>query len=122
MKKILIIEDEIAYLNVLRDKLTRENYTVMYANDGKRGLAMSLNEKPDLILLDIRLPLMDGLTMLNMLRENDWGKNANVIILTNLEDSKSISSAMHGIISKYIVKSETSPDSLIKDIKIILKE
>lgn len=122
MKKILILEDELAYLNLLRDKLTKEGYNVIYANDGKRGLKMALQEKPDLILLDIRLPLMDGLTMLNMLRKDEWGKNANVIILTNVEDSKSISSAMHEIISKYIVKSETSPASLIEDVKIILKE
>jgi len=122
MKTILIIEDEIAYVKLLNDQLSSKGYTVIEAHDGQTGLQMALREQPNLILLDIRLPKMDGLTVLHEIRKDPWGRDANVIILTNLDDSKTISTAMHEIISKYVVKNEASLESVIDDIKIILKE
>lgn len=122
MKNLLVIEDEPAYMRLLTDKLSSEGYKVINAYDGKSGLKLALQEKPNLILLDIRLPIIDGLTMLKILRADAWGRDANVIILTNLDDSKTISTAMHEIISRYIVKSDTTLQSIINDIKILLKE
>lgn len=62
MKTILIIEDELAYINLLRDKL-EANYNVLIASDGQTGLKLAIDHKPDLILLDIRMPIMDGMAM-----------------------------------------------------------
>lgn len=82
---ILIVEDEVSMRNVLRDKLTREGFATLEAKNGEEGLKVSLREHPDLILLDIVMPKLDGMTMLKKLRaENEWGESVPVIILTNL--------------------------------------
>jgi two-component system alkaline phosphatase synthesis response regulator PhoP len=90
MKKVLIIEDEIAFLKLMGDQLTKDGYEVIKADDGKKGLDTALSKHPDLILLDLRLPVMDGLTVLAELRKDAWGKGAKVIVLTNLEPDKDI--------------------------------
>lgn len=74
MKKILIVEDELFLLNLLHAQLTEKGYTVLDATDGKTGLEKAIHDKPDLILLDIKLPIMDGLTMLYLLRKEKVGK------------------------------------------------
>lgn len=82
---ILIIEDDAPMLNALHDKLTREGFSVLEARNGEEGLEVALRERPDLILLDIVMPKMDGMTVLKKLRrESEWGKTARIIILTNL--------------------------------------
>src|SRR3989344_1728070 len=90
MKKILIVEDELAYLELLKSQLTQKGYSVIEAENGKKGLETAKKEKPDLILLDIRMPVMDGITMLDLLRKDEYGKSAKVIILTNLEPDNEI--------------------------------
>jgi CheY-like chemotaxis protein len=82
---ILIIEDDTPERNVLRDKLRHEGFLTLEAKDGVEGLETALCERPDMILLDLAMPKMDGVTMLRKLRsENAWGKTAKVIVLTNL--------------------------------------
>lgn len=90
MKKILIVEDERQYLKLLHDQLAQKDYEIMEAKDGKEGLEMARRERPDLILLDLRMPVMDGLTMLDLLRRDEGGRSAIVIILTNLEPDDTI--------------------------------
>lgn len=121
MKKILIVEDEQPYLKLLNDQLKSLDYKVMTAANGKIGLDIARKEKPDLILLDIRMPVMDGVTMLQQLREDSWGKDVDVIMLTNLDDSKNISDAMHEKLSRYIVKSESTLASVIAEVNTLLK-
>ncbi len=89
MKKILIIEDELAYVSLLRDTLAK-TYQVIVAKNGKEGLEYAIKEHPNLMLLDIKMPVMDGMTMLGKLRKDAWGKTAKVILLTNLEPSDSV--------------------------------
>ncbi len=87
-KKILVIEiveDETPLLNALCDKLKREGFNVLRAKNGQEGLEAALSGHPNLILLDLLMPVMDGMTMLKKLRAADaWGKTVPVIILTNL--------------------------------------
>lgn len=83
-KIVLIVEDEASLRNVLRDQLVQDGFSVMEAKNGAAGLKMALDSHPDLILLDLVMPVMDGLTMLKKLRREKWGKTAPVIILTNL--------------------------------------
>lgn len=84
-KTILVVEDESHLLSALVDNFTREGFSVVQAKNGEEGLAVALKEHPDLILLDIVMPVMDGMTMLKKLRETDeWGKQVPVILLTNL--------------------------------------
>lgn len=83
-KIVLIIEDDAPLHNALHDKLVREGFIVSDATNGQEGLALALREHPDVLMLDLGLPVMDGMTMLKKLRQDAWGKNAAVIILTNL--------------------------------------
>jgi DNA-binding response OmpR family regulator len=94
-KKILIIEDEAPLRSVLRDNLEIEGFNVHEASDGEEGLKMAMTHKPDLILLDILMPRMDGLTMMDVLRGHAWGKNIPVILLTNLSANERI---MKGVV------------------------
>lgn len=86
-KIILITEDEKSLRGALHDKLKNEGFDVLEAKDGIEGLSVSLSEHPDLILLDIMMPKMDGMSMLQKLREDTWGKTVPVIILTNLSSA-----------------------------------
>ena len=88
-KKILVVEDDAPMLRALIDKLRLEGFAVREAKEGRAGLKMALEEKPDLILLDILMPIMDGLAMLKELRgANTYGKTVPVILLTNLSADK----------------------------------
>ncbi|HUY05599.1 MAG TPA: response regulator [Candidatus Paceibacterota bacterium] len=85
MKKILVVEDDEPTLKALRVALESAGLAVSEAENGIGGLTMAFTEHPDLILLDILMPLMDGWDMLEQLREkDDWGKCVPVIVLTNL--------------------------------------
>ena len=123
MKKILIIEDEAAYLKLLQDKLTANGYEVIEATDGKKGLAMAKKENPDLILLDVRMPGMDGMKMLNVLCKEDACKKIKIIILSNLElDDKTTRGVDRDEPAQYFVKSDIRFSELLEKIKELLGE
>lgn len=84
-KKVLVVEDDSATKGALRGVLEKAGLTVSEASNGATGLIRALEERPDLILLDILMPMMDGWEMLRQVRgASDWGKCVPVIILTNL--------------------------------------
>ncbi len=89
-KKILIIEDSPELADSLEDLLNFKGYQALKSNDGKKGLAMALLEKPDLILLDLKLPDIDGFEVYRRLRKDDWGKTARVVILTASDTSDTV--------------------------------
>ncbi len=121
MKKILVVEDELSYLHLLHDQLTQEGYDVIDAHDGKEGLALAKEHAPDLILLDIRMPVMDGMTMLTLLRGEKGFKNSKVILLTNIEpDGKVIGEVMLDQPLYYFVKSDIKLHTLLEKIKTVL--
>ena len=116
-KTILVVEDEISLLNALRDKLTREHFAVLEAKNGEEGLEVALREHPDLILLDIVMPKMDGMTVLRKLREDLWGKSAKVIILTNLSDKEKMAEALEQKLHKYLVKSDWKIEEVVAKVR-----
>lgn len=119
----MVVEDELAYLNLLKSQLTEKGYTVVEAINGKKGLEKVNSEKPDLILLDIRMPVMDGMTMLDLLRKEEAGKKAKVIMLTNLEpDEKIVGGVVSDKPAYYFVKSDIQFNDLLKKIKELLAE
>lgn len=121
MKKILIVEDERAYLELLNTQLSKEGYAVIVAMDGKKGLEMAKSEHPDLILLDIRLPVLDGMAMMSILRKE--GVRSKIIILTNLEpDTKILEGAYTDHPSYYFIKSDIQFSELLRKIKQLLGE
>ena len=120
-KKVLIIEDEIIYLSVFVDKFEEAGFKVYQAKNGQEGLENALENRPDLILLDIAMPVMDGLTMLSKLREDKWGQDANVILLTNYADEDKIAEAGEKGVFEYLVKKDWSVDDLVEKVKEKLK-
>jgi DNA-binding response OmpR family regulator len=120
-KKILIIEDEIPILNILSHRLSREGFTVLEAKNGKEGLKIALSEYPDLILLDIILPVMDGITVLKRIHADPKGKNTEIIMLTNLSDSQNVADALALGSHDFLVKSEWKIEDLVKVVRDKLK-
>ena len=116
-KIILVIEDEEPLRRVLKDILTVEGYSIIETKDGMEGLEMALKEHPDLILLDIVMPKMDGLEMLKQLRTDEWGKTAPVIVLTNLSDNEDVAKAMESEAFEYFVKTDIKIDEVIAKIR-----
>ena len=122
MKKILIVEVELAYARLLRDKLVQK-YEVLEAPDGKKGLNLALQQQPDLILLDVRMPKMDGLDVLKNLRKDKRGKTAKVILLTNLEaNDKIVMQVTKDLPTYYFVKSDVELDYVLEKIQDLLQE
>ena len=122
MKKILFVEDESVLRKTLGDVLTQEGYEIISAEDGEKGLELSKTEKPDLILLDLILPKMNGFEVLESLKKDEIVKDIPVIVLTNLEGSDGISKVIELGASAYLVKAEYSLEELIGKIKHALGE
>lgn len=116
--KILVIEDELAYLDILCEQLAKNGYTVICEKDGMKGLATAKSQHPDLILLDLRIPAMDGLSVLKELRKDGYGNSVKVILLTNLEATDSI---VEKVISYrpafYLMKSDIQIAELLEKIR-----
>jgi CheY-like chemotaxis protein len=121
-KKVLIIEDEKFVIEALTDKFEASNFLVFKAEDGVMGLEMAEKNIPDIIILDVVMPKMDGLEMLKRLRESDWGKNIPVILLTNISDGAKIQEAEKLGISKYMLKAEWKLKEIIVEVEKILKK
>ena len=119
-KKILIIEDERAMIKILSDTFKREGLEVIEAMDGKEGLEKAVSVKPDIILLDIVLPQMDGLTLLRKLRKTDeYGAKVPVILLTNLSpDKDEINNAIVDTDpAYYLVKTNWNTEDIVAKVK-----
>ena len=123
-KKILIVEDEVIISKVYAEGLKDGGFIVLVAMNGKDGLEIALREKPDLILLDILMPVMDGLTMMDKLREHDaYGKKVPIILLTNLSarEEKILQAVTKNKPAYYFVKSNFNLNEILEKIKECLK-
>lgn len=117
-KKILIVEDEAPLRTAVNDILTFEGFEVFQAKNGQEGLDLALKEHPDLILLDLMMPIMDGLTMLEKLRQDaEFGKHAAVILLTNINDPDKVAMATEAGSYDFLVKSDWNIEDVVKKIK-----
>jgi DNA-binding response OmpR family regulator len=120
-KKILIVEDESSLRNILSEKLKIEGFDVSEAKNGEEGLTVAFEKKPDIILLDVIMPKMDGVTMLEKLREDKWGKKVPVIILTNLSSGTENTKAIEKKVSSFLVKTDWRLEDVVRKIKEILR-
>ncbi len=117
-KTILIVEDEEAMLRALVDKFNIEGFKVFEASDGEEGLFVALKEHPDLVMLDIIMPKMDGMTLMKKIREDKkWGRDVPIIMLTNLSDSESVSEAANYRVFDFLVKTDWRLDDVVKFVK-----
>ena len=115
-KKILIVEDELPMLQELTRAFTNAGFETFGAKNGEEGLAVAIEKNPDMILLDLVMPKMDGMTMLKKLRQNVHGENIPVIVLTNLNDSKAVAALFENGVREYLVKSDWDVEELIKKV------
>jgi DNA-binding response OmpR family regulator len=117
MTKIAIIEDDPVISQMYRMKFEADGFDVELANNGNRGVALVEAFTPDIILLDLQMPEMDGTEALGIIRKNDWGKEIPVIILTNLGEEESPKEIRSLGIHSYIVKAELTPRQVVQRVK-----
>lgn len=118
--KILVVEDEEILLTALSEELKQEGFEVAGAKDGVEGVEKAVTEKPDLILLDLVMPRLDGLGALKQMKENTLTKDIPVVILTNLSDYDKVSEALSLGAMDYLVKANYRLEELVDKIKVVL--
>ena len=123
-KKVLIIEDEKDLRIAMADVLRRNKFAVFEAQDGEAGLAVAFAEHPDIVLLDVLMPKMDGMTALGKLRSDPWGKDVPVIILTNLNatDERVIEDIVTHKPLHYFIKSDWDIRAIVEEIRKTLAQ
>lgn len=102
--KILVVDDEPNIVQTLKDRLEMNDYVVVTACNGDEGLKQAREEAPDLILLDVIMPILDGHEMLEKLRQQAWGSDISVIMLTARSQAQDIQRARVCNIDDYIIK------------------
>lgn len=115
--KVAIVEDDQAIAMMYRMKFESEGYDVETAANGKLGLALAEEMKPDIILLDLMMPEMTGEEMLEALRATTWGKDIKVIILTNSGQEQAPPKIKELGVEAYIVKAEMTPRQVAELVK-----
>jgi DNA-binding response OmpR family regulator len=117
MQKIAIIEDDQAISQMYRIKFEAEDFKVETAENGKLGLELAEKMRPDIILLDLMMPEMDGHEMLVKLRATPWGKHIKVIILTNVGEQEAPDGLEKLAVRRFIVKAEMTPRQVAEMVK-----
>jgi DNA-binding response OmpR family regulator len=115
--KIAIVEDDIAIVQMYQLKFRAEGYEVAFAEDGEQGLQLIEEFQPDIVLLDLMMPVMNGTEVLKKLRKEDWGKDLKVIVLTNMSESEAPDEMNELGVEEYIVKSDLTPKEVTAKIK-----
>lgn len=113
-KKALFVDDDENLRTVAADKLAATDVEVATAADGAAGLAKALEWHPDIVFLDIMMPVMDGWQVLDKLRADAWGKTARVVMLTSLDGETEIARALEHGIHEYVAKNKLDLDDLVK--------
>jgi len=123
LKKIAILEDDLVMREVVAHKLAGAGFVVKSASDGSSGFLLLEQEKPDLIVLDIMMPGMDGNEVLARLRAHPDQKLANtpVIVLSNVWDKQQILKAKEFNVAEYMIKANFTPDEILAKIQEVLE-
>jgi len=121
MKTILLVEDDPFLVEIYNTKLKEAGFSVIVANDGKEGLKKIKEKKPDLVLLDIVLPNINGWEFLKEVRRDDKLSDLKIIILSNLSQRDEINKGLELGAIKYLIKAHYTPSEVIEEIKKILK-
>ncbi len=119
--KVLLIEDEALLTRMYSKKLETDGYECFIAENGVEGLKYAQEKLPDIILCDIMMPVKDGITTLQELKESENTKAIPVIMLTNLSDEKYIEQALSMGAISYLVKSQLVPADVVKKVKEVLE-
>jgi len=117
----MLVEDDEFLAELYATKLKLENYEVALATDGEKGLKMIKEKKPDLILLDIILPKMDGFEILKAIKNEKELKDIPVILLTNLSQKDEVKKGLDLGANDYLIKAHFMPSEVVKKIKQTIK-
>lgn len=123
MKRILVVDDDPLIIRMYEYKLKHDGYDVHLAFDGEKAIILAKKEKPDIILLDLMMPKMNGVETLKFLKKENDTKDIPVIVLTNLGDDPAyieLTKEMGAV--GYLVKAETSLKELVNKIEKVLNE
>lgn len=118
-KKILIIEDEEYLSEMYKMKFEQEGYKAVIADDGAAGIELAIKIKPDLILLDLVMPKMDGYEVLKRIRQAEEIKDVKVYILSNLGQNEEVDKGFAAGADGYLIKANLTPSQLVKNIEKI---
>ena len=122
MNKILIIEDDKFLLSLILEKFVQLGFDAEVAADGEDGLNKIVNNKYDLVLLDMILPKMDGFKILEEVKKNQSLKNLPIIVASNLYDKNDIDRAISLGAADYIIKAYNSPENIVDRVKAFLQK
>lgn len=117
-KKVLLVEDDLFLIDIYTKKLEKFGYEVVNADTGTKALKMAKDENPDLVLLDIVLPEMEGWEVLERLKKED--SQLKVIILSNLSQRQEVDKGLKLGAEKYLIKSQHTPSEVVKEVKKII--
>jgi DNA-binding response OmpR family regulator len=120
--KIAIVEDDLAISQMYRIKFEADGYQVETAENGRLGLELAEKMKPDIILLDLMMPEMNGDQMLGLLRKASWGKDIKVIILTNMGEQEIPAEVRKLGVSDVILKADMTPRQVAELVKTTLAQ
>lgn len=123
-KTVLVVEDEKPLRDLVVDILQRKNFRALEAKNGAEGVQIALAKHPDLILLDLLMPEMDGMTALNTIRRDVWGAKAPVIILTNLSATSEhlVDAVVTDKPAYYLIKADWKLHDVVKKVEEVLAE
>ena len=121
-KKVVIIEDNIAMREIVVHKLTTNGFDVKEAGDGKEGIDLIISERPDIVLLDLMLPEVDGFQVLERIRKESDPKLAQtpIIVLSNLWSNKDILKTKALKVQAYLVKAYFTTEEILKKVNEVL--
>ncbi len=120
MQNILLVEDDPFLIDIYTTKLEESGFSVEVANDGEVALRKARENKPDLVILDIVLPQIDGWEILRRIKSEPEFKNLKVIILSNLGQKEEVEKGIKLGAAKYLIKAHYTPSQVIKEIKKII--
>lgn len=118
--KILLIEDDPFLSSMYTTKFELDGFTVVSGDDGRKGLDLAMVEIPDIILLDILMPVMDGFEVLENLKKDERTKNIPVILLTNLNQKDDIERGLKMGANDYLIKAHFMPSEVVAKIRKLL--
>jgi len=120
--KVLLVEDDNFLVEMYTTKFELEGFKVVTAEDGQKGIEAAGEEKPDIILLDILMPKMDGFSVLEQLKKNPATQDIPVILLTNLGQKEDVKKGFDLGAAGYLIKAHFMPSEVVEKIKKILEE
>lgn len=114
---ILVVEDDPLLVKMYRTKFASEGFSVLSADDGMKGLKLALEREPKAIVLDIMMPMLSGLDMLQRLRADERGKNIVVVVLSNLSSEEESKRARDLGVKEYLLKANYTPKEVVDKVK-----